>query len=60
MDVKRALEIYTDKNHNFEVKLEGQPVWIENVDEVHGMATVQVGPNPTNTQTVKVERLQED
>ncbi|BFH65007.1 MULTISPECIES: H-type small acid-soluble spore protein [Paenibacillus] len=59
MDVKRALEIYTDKNSTIEVKLEGQPVWIENVDEEHGMATVQVGSRPTNTHTVKVERLQE-
>lgn len=59
MDVKRAMEIYTDKEHTFEVKLEGQSVWIENVDEVNGMATVQVGSRPTNTHTVKVERLQE-
>ncbi|MWV44533.1 H-type small acid-soluble spore protein [Paenibacillus sp. HJL G12] len=59
MDVRRALEIYEDKSHTIEVKLEGQPVWIENVDEVNGMATVQVGSRPTNTETVNVERLQE-
>ncbi|MEC0369373.1 H-type small acid-soluble spore protein [Paenibacillus chibensis] len=59
MDVKRAMAIYQDKSHNVDVKLEGQPVWIENVDEVNGMATVQVGSRPTNTQTVNVERLQE-
>lgn len=59
MDVKRAQEIYQDKSRNVDVKLEGQPVWIENVDEANGMATVQVGSRPTNTQTVNVERLQE-
>lgn len=59
MDVKRALEIYKDTT-NIAVKLEGEPVWIENVDEVNGMATVQVGARPTNTQTVNVERLEED
>lgn len=58
MDAKRALDIYQDKG-TISVTLEGQPVWIENVDEVNGMATVQVGSRPTNTQTVKVERLQE-
>ncbi|GIP29600.1 hypothetical protein J23TS9_47300 [Paenibacillus sp. J23TS9] len=58
MDVKRALEIYKDTT-NIAVKLEGEPVWIENVDEVNGMATVQVGARPTNTQTVNVERLEE-
>ncbi|GAB6988112.1 H-type small acid-soluble spore protein [Paenibacillus pini] len=59
MDVKRAMDIYQDKS-TISVKLEGEPVWIENVDEVNGMATVQVGSRPANTQTVKVERLQEE
>lgn len=58
MDVKRAKAIYESKEM-IAVQLEGEPVWIEHVDEANGMATVQVGSRPTNTQTVGVERLEE-
>lgn len=58
MDTKRAKEIYHSKD-TFAVKLEGDSVWIENVDEANGMATVTVGNNPVNTQTVSVDRLEE-
>lgn len=58
MDVKRAKAIYDSKD-TIAVKLEGDPVWIENVDEANGMATVQVGSRPGNTQTVRVDRLEE-
>ncbi|WP_256759010.1 H-type small acid-soluble spore protein [Cohnella sp. WQ 127256] len=59
MNVQRAKEIY-DSSTNFAVRLDdGQSVWIENVDIANGMATVQVGESPTNTQTVRVERLTE-
>ncbi|AZN43409.1 H-type small acid-soluble spore protein [Paenibacillus albus] len=59
MDTKRAMQIYSSKD-TFSVQLGGQPVWIENVDEVNGMATVQVGSDPLNTQTVSCDRLKED
>ncbi|SEO61870.1 H-type small acid-soluble spore protein [Paenibacillus sp. OV219] len=59
MDTKRAVEIYSSKD-TFSVQLSGEPVWIENVDEVNGMATVQVGSDPLNTQTVSVDRLKEE
>lgn len=58
MNAQRAAEIISSKD-TIEVELEGQPVWIENVDEANGMATVQIGAKPTNTKTVSVERLRE-
>lgn len=58
MDVKRAMEIYSS-SEMFPVHLGGHSVWIENVDESNGMATVQVGTTPQNTQTVSVEQLHE-
>ncbi|AJS60020.1 H-type small acid-soluble spore protein [Paenibacillus sp. IHBB 10380] len=58
MDLQRALDIYRDKD-NIAVQLDGEPVWIEHIDEVYGMATVQVGSRPTNTHTVSVDRLHE-
>ncbi|MFC5701809.1 H-type small acid-soluble spore protein [Cohnella faecalis] len=59
MKAERAREIYESES-TYPVQLDdGQPVWIENVDVANGVATVQVGAKPTNTQTVAVERLQE-
>lgn len=59
MNIERAQQIYDSKD-NIAVHLEdGQSVWIEKVDGANGVATVQVGANPANTQTVAVERLQE-
>ncbi|MHA7965764.1 H-type small acid-soluble spore protein [Paenibacillus sp. CAU 1782] len=58
MDIVRAKQIYDSKD-TFSVQLEGDSVWIENVDEANGMATVTVGNNPVNTQTVAVDRLKE-
>ncbi|MGG1615434.1 H-type small acid-soluble spore protein [Paenibacillus sp. NRS-1782] len=58
MNVERAKAIY-NSSENIAVQLEGRPIWIEHVDEANGMATVQVGSNPGNTQTVRVDRLEE-
>lgn len=58
MEAQRALDIYQAKE-TIPVNLEGVPVWIEKVDVDNGVATVQVGTRPTDTQTVNVERLQE-
>lgn len=58
MNAQRAQQIY-DSSEMIAVQLEGQPVWIEKVDQANGMATVQVGSDPLNTQTVSVERLKE-
>lgn len=58
MDTNRAKQIYESKD-TFSVHLEGDSVWIENVDEANGMATVTVGNNPVNTKTVSVDRLKE-
>ncbi|ALP35723.1 H-type small acid-soluble spore protein [Paenibacillus sp. 28ISP30-2] len=58
MNVERAKAIY-NSSENIAVQLEGKPIWIEHVDEANGMATVQVGSNPGNTQTVRVDRLEE-
>ncbi len=58
MNVDRAKQIFDSKD-TIAVQLEGQPVWIEEVDAANGMATVQVGADPLNTQTVSVERLKE-
>jgi len=59
MEAARAKQIY-DSDKKIGVQLDGEDsVWIEHVDVVNKMATVQVGSNPLNTQTVSVERLQE-
>ena len=59
MNAERALEIFQSKDM-IPVHLDdGQSVWIEKVDTANGVATVQVGSNPANTQTVAVERLHE-
>ena len=59
MDVQRAMQIY-QSDDTIAVHLEGQSVWIEHVDEVNAMATVQVGTSPLNTHTVSVDRLEEE
>lgn len=58
MNTKRALEIYHSKEQ-VGVQWNGEPVWIEHVDETNGMATVQVGSRPTDVQTVAVDALTE-
>ena len=59
MKAERAREIY-ESSDTIAVQLDGeQSVWIENVDVANGVATVQVGANPVNTQTVNVDWLQE-
>lgn len=58
MDTERAKQIY-ESEQTFAVHLGDDSVWIENVDEANGMATVQVGSDPLNTFTVACDRLQE-
>ncbi|MNO01591.1 acid-soluble spore protein H [compost metagenome] len=58
MDTARAMQIYNSKD-TFAVQLDEDSVWIENVDESNGMATVTVGNNPVNTKTVSCDRLRE-
>ncbi|WP_219833949.1 H-type small acid-soluble spore protein [Paenibacillus sp. R14(2021)] len=59
MKTQRAMEIYNSKD-TFAVQLGEDSVWIENVDETNGMATVQVGSDPLNTLTVSIDRLKEE
>ncbi|MFC4812756.1 H-type small acid-soluble spore protein [Paenibacillus sp. GCM10023250] len=59
MDTKRAMEIYKSKD-TFDVQLGDKSVWIENVDEANGMATVRVGTDPLDTHTVSCDRLKEE
>ncbi|MCA0755730.1 H-type small acid-soluble spore protein [Paenibacillus sp. N4] len=58
MDTARAMEIYGSKE-TFKVMLDEDSVWIENVDEDNGMATVKVANNPVNMKTVSCDRLRE-
>ncbi|RCW47570.1 H-type small acid-soluble spore protein [Paenibacillus prosopidis] len=58
MDTARAKQIY-ESEQTFLVQLDGDSVWIENVDEANGMATVMVENNPVNTKTVSCDRLHE-
>ncbi|WP_138755224.1 H-type small acid-soluble spore protein [Paenibacillus sinopodophylli] len=58
MDISRAKQIY-ESDQTFAVKLDADSVWIENIDEANGMATVTVGNNPINTKTVSCDRLKE-
>jgi small acid-soluble spore protein H (minor) len=60
MNAERAKEIYESED-TIPVHLDsGEPVWIEKVDTANGVATVQIGNNPVHTQTVAVDRLQEE
>lgn len=59
MNIQRAVDIF-NASETYKVSLEGEPVWIEHVDQQNGMATVQVGSRPTNTLTVNVDRLKEE
>jgi small acid-soluble spore protein H (minor) len=58
MDTARAKQIF-ESEQTFPVQLDGDSVWIENVDEANGMATVMVKNNPVDTKTVSCDRLQE-
>ncbi|WP_141501864.1 H-type small acid-soluble spore protein [Paenibacillus luteus] len=58
MDTARAKQIY-ESDQTFAVQLDEDSVWIENIDEANGMATVTVGNNPINTKTVSCDRLKE-
>ncbi|OMF30841.1 small, acid-soluble spore protein, H family [Paenibacillus sp. FSL H8-0548] len=58
MDTKRAMQIY-ESEQTFKVELDEHSVWIENVDEANGMATVMIGNNPVNTKTVSCDQLKE-
>lgn len=59
MNAERAQQIYNSPDI-IPVRLDdGQSVWIEKVDTSKGVATVKVGDNPTNTETVPVDRLKE-
>lgn len=58
MNASRARQIMESKD-TFAVQLDGHSVWIENVDEASGMATVSVNKNPDNTKTVAVDQLVE-
>ncbi|MCR2806140.1 H-type small acid-soluble spore protein [Paenibacillus soyae] len=58
MEAARAKEILESKD-TYAVKLEGDSVWIENVDVARGTATVTVGHNQSDVQTVDCGRLEE-
>jgi small acid-soluble spore protein H (minor) len=61
VNTERARQIY-ESTDMFEVHLDssdGPTVWIENVDDANGMATVQLGAKPTDVQTVAINRLLE-
>ncbi|WP_029192295.1 H-type small acid-soluble spore protein [Paenibacillus harenae] len=58
MDTARAMEIFNSEQ-TFKVKLDEDPVWIENVDESSGTATVTINNNPVNTKKVSCDQLVE-
>ncbi len=58
MKTERVKEIFQSKD-TFAVNLGGESVWIEEVDEASGMATVQIGSDPQRTATVAIDQLQE-
>lgn len=58
MEASRAKEILEAKE-TYRVKLEGDSVWIENVDVASGTATVTVGHDQSTAQTVDCGRLDE-
>jgi small acid-soluble spore protein H (minor) len=58
MEASRAKEIL-EAEETYAVNLEGDSVWIENVDVASGTATVTVGQDPASAQTVDCGRLEE-
>ncbi|XEC95545.1 H-type small acid-soluble spore protein [Paenibacillus tarimensis] len=58
MDAKRAQQILQSED-TIPVHFEGNPIWIEEVDEARGTARVDSEINPGQKQTVPVERLEE-
>lgn len=58
MDAKRAKEISSSQNL-ISVSYNGEPIYIEHVDQSNGLATVHPLDNPTNKQSVSVAELAE-
>jgi len=58
MNVQRAQEIIKS-DRKIEVQYQGQPVWIDGVDERTGTARVHPEGNPTDSMTVGVDQLEE-
>lgn len=58
MNAARAKEIL-QAEETYPVHLNGEPIWIEHVDEQNGTARVQFSANPDNAEVVPVEQLVE-
>jgi small acid-soluble spore protein H (minor) len=58
MNASRAQEIL-QSDERIEVKLNGVPVWIDNVDGARKTAKVHAEDNPADVKVVPVEELQE-
>ncbi|MEJ8548078.1 H-type small acid-soluble spore protein [Brevibacillus borstelensis] len=58
MDVNRAQEIIRSAS-KIEVQYQGQPVWIDGVDEKTSQARVHTEGNPAESKTVDVGQLVE-
>ncbi|MFC0560531.1 small acid-soluble spore protein H [Halalkalibacter alkalisediminis] len=58
MDAQRAQEISSSSNM-ISVQYNGQPIYIEHVDQGSGQATIHPLDDPTNKQSVSVKELTE-
>ena len=58
MDAKRAIEISSSQNM-ISVSYNGEPIYIEHVDQSNGLATVHPLDDPTTKQSVSVAELAE-
>ncbi|MBY6036443.1 small acid-soluble spore protein H [Fictibacillus nanhaiensis] len=59
MDAQRAQEI-TSSTHMANVTYNGEPVYIEHVDQQNEMATIHPLSNPNDKQSVSVSSLTEE
>ncbi|MEQ6377992.1 H-type small acid-soluble spore protein [Bacillaceae bacterium S4-13-56] len=58
MDAQRAQDI-SNQQEMMPVTYNGEAIYIEHVDRVHGMATIHPLNNPGNKQSVSVTSLEE-
>jgi small acid-soluble spore protein H (minor) len=58
LKLSRVQEILQSKD-NIEVKLEGQPIWIESLDELNETVKIHLENDPKQSQEVEITQLNE-
>jgi H-type small acid-soluble spore protein len=58
LKLKRAQKIVLSED-NIEVKLKGNPIWIESLDELNETAKIHLENDPKRSLEVEISQLQE-